>query len=195
LVQVDRGRFASIPAEALDPLALEIGDELPAPALDRLRELADVEAALRAGLRALAHRAHARADLRRKLLQRQHPPRAVDAALERLVGDGLLDDAAFARHFAGSRTRRGRGPARVISDLLGHGVTRPVAEDAMRQALVEEGLDAATLARTVAERRAAQLAGLPTAVRQQRLLGFLKRRGFDGLEVRRMVEQIAARNA
>jgi len=190
LVQVDRGRFASIPGEALDPLSLVIGAELSAAVLGRLRELADAEAAVRAGLRALAHRAYARADLRRRLIQRQHPPTAVDAALERLAAQGLLDDTEFARHFAATRARRGRGPARLVSDLLGHGVARRVAEDAVSRALADEGLDAATLARAVAERRAVQLSGLPVALRQRRLLGYLKRRGFEGAEIRKLVERL-----
>ncbi|HKX03473.1 MAG TPA: hypothetical protein VJX71_13300, partial [Methylomirabilota bacterium] len=62
LVEVDRGRFASLPLEAVEPLALQVGAELALPVLERLRELADVEAAERAALRALARRAHARLD-------------------------------------------------------------------------------------------------------------------------------------
>ncbi|MGH7584754.1 MAG: regulatory protein RecX, partial [Gemmatimonadales bacterium] len=97
VVQVDRGRFASLPAEALDAIGLAAGSELSAAAYARLRELADVEAASRAALRALARRPHAHADLRRRLIQKQHPPLAVERALARLAERGLLDDARFAR--------------------------------------------------------------------------------------------------
>ncbi|PYO44168.1 MAG: hypothetical protein DMD33_04810, partial [Gemmatimonadetes bacterium] len=45
LVDVDRGRFASLPADALQPLDLRVGAELEPALLDRLRALADVEAA------------------------------------------------------------------------------------------------------------------------------------------------------
>lgn len=190
LVQVDRGRFASIPVAALEGLPLEIGEELPAAVLERLRELADVEAALRAGVQALANRAYARADLRRRLIQRQHPPAAVDRALDRLAAERLLDDGEFARQFARTRARRGRGPARLVSDLAARGIPRRVAEEAVRRALADEGLDAASLARAVVERRAAQLSGLPAALRRRRLLGFLKRRGFEGADVRALVEQV-----
>jgi len=80
LVEVDRGRFASLPGEALDalPLPLTPGLELAGPVLARLQELADIEAAWRAALRALAARGRARGDLRRRLIQKQHPPQAVD---------------------------------------------------------------------------------------------------------------------
>jgi regulatory protein len=190
LVQVDRGRFASLPEEGVVGLPLEIGAELPPAVFARLRELADVEAAVRAAVRALARRAHARLDLRRRLTQRQHPPAAVDEALERLAAQGLVDDTAFARHFALVRTRRGRGPARVVTDLVSHGVDRRVAEEAMRLALAEEALDPADAARAVAERRAKQLQGLPGPIKKRRLLAFLKRRGFEEQDVKKLVEQV-----
>jgi len=190
LVEVDRGRFASLPAEALAGLGLVVGAEISPPVFARLQELADLEGAYRAALRALARRAHARHDLRRRLLQKQHPPAAVDAALARLTAQGLLDDAAFAHDYAGVKAARGRGPARLIKDLLAQGVERRVAEEAVRAALADEGVDADAAVRAVAEKRAKQLAGLPPAVRRRRLAAFLARRGFQGPEVREVVEQV-----
>src|SRR6266566_4848673 len=116
LVEVDRGRFASLPAEALAGLGLIVGVEISARVFARLQELADLEGAYRAALWALARRAHARFDLRRRLLQKQHPPAAVDGALARLAALGLLNDAQFARDFAAAKARRGRGPARLVRD-------------------------------------------------------------------------------
>ena len=191
LVEVDRGRFASLPAAALAGLDLVIGREVNPLVLERLQELADIEAAHRAGLRALARRAHARHDLRRRLLQKQHPPHAVDEALARLEATGLLDDARFAIDYAAAKARRGRGPARLIGDLLAQGVERRVAENAVRTSLAAEGIDPAEAVRALAERRAKQLAGLPQPVRKRRLVAFLMRRGFSGAEVREVVEGLA----
>ena len=153
LVDVDRGRFASLPLAALEPLSLRLGAELAPAVLDRLRELADVEAAERAALRALARRAHARLDLQRRLVKKQHPPAAVDAALERLTIRGLLDDRQFAEQYAALRATRGRGPARLLRDLLAQGVERHTAEHAVRRAIEEEGIDPGLEARAVAAKR------------------------------------------
>ncbi len=191
LVEVDRGRFASLPAADLADLNLQVGVEITGPVLERLQELADVEAAHRAALRALARRAHARFDLRRRLQQKQHPPAAVDAALDRLVNAGLLDDARFAVDYAAAKAYRGRGPARLIRDLLAQGIDRRVAEDAVRTSLAAEGVDPADAVRVLAEKRARQLAGLPAAVRRRRLVAFLVRRGFGGSEIRSVVEAIS----
>jgi regulatory protein len=190
LVEVDRGRFASLPADALAGLGLVVGGEIGPRVFARLQELADLEGAHRAGLRALARRAHARFDLRRRLLQKQHPPAAVDGALARLSTEGLLDDASFARDYAGAKAARGRGPSRLIRDLLSQGIERRVAEEAVRTALADDGVDPDAAVRAVAAKRAKQLAGLPAPVRKRRLVAFLARRGFQGPEVRAIVEAL-----
>lgn len=192
LVEVDRGRFASLPAESLVGLDLVVGEEIRPLVLERLQELADLEAAHRAALRALARRAHARFDLRRRLLQKQHPPRAVDAALERLSAVGLLDDVRFAQDYAVAKASRGRGPARLVRDLRQQGVDRRIAEQVVQSSLATEGVDLTHAVRSLAEQRARQLAGLPPAVRKRRLTAFLARRGFGGHEIREVVESLSS---
>jgi len=190
LVEVDRGRFASLPVAALEPLSLQLGAALAPAVLDRLRDLADVEAAERAALRALARRAHARGDLRRRLVRKQHPPAAVDAALERLTARGLLDDGRFAEQYAALRATRGKGPARLLRDLVAQGVERRTAEDAVGRALEDEGIDPQLEARAVAAKRARQLDGLPIPVRKRRLLAFLLRRGYGGPQLKALVDEL-----
>ena len=190
LVEVDRGRFASLPAADLAGLDLVLGAEIAPLVFERLQELADLEAAHRAAVRAVARRAHARFDLRRRLLQKQHPPAAVDAALARLSDVGLLDDVRFAKDYALAKAPRGRGPSRLVRDLQAQGVDRRTAEDAVRTSLAAEGVDPAEAVRALAEKRAKQLAGLPPVVRKRRLVAFLVRRGFTGGEIREVVESL-----
>ena len=190
LVEVDRGRFASLPAGALVGLDLIVGREIGPLVLERLQELADLEAAHRAALRALARRAHARFDLRRRLLQKQHPAPAVDGALERLSAAGFLDDARFALDYATAKAQRGRGPSRLVRDLQAQGVDRRIAEEAVRTSLAAEGVDPADAVRALAAKRARQLEGLPAVVKKRRLVAFLVRRGFGGAEVREVVERL-----
>jgi regulatory protein len=190
LVEVDRGRFASLPGDALEWLGLRIGAALTPAVLGRLRELADVEAAQRAALRALARRAHAWRDLERRLAKKQHPPAAVKTALERLAARGLLDDRRFAEQYAAVRATRGKGPARIVADLLAQGVERGVAEGAVGPALAEEGIDPQVEARAAAAKRARQLGGLPPPVRRRRLLAFLVRRGYSLPQVKELVKEL-----
>ncbi len=189
LVDVDRRRFASLPQDALADLPLVVGRPLDARSLTRLTRLADVEAAARAAARALARRGFALGDLRRRLLQRQHPAVAVDAALTRFAARGLLDDGRFALQYAASRAARGRGPARLVNDLLAQGVDRRVAEQAVGDALRDEGIDPLEAARTAARQRAGVLRGLPPDVRRRRLTAFLVRRGFGGTHLASVVRE------
>ena len=192
LVEVDRGRFASLPAETVAPLRLEIGQGLSDSVLQRLQAAADQEAAGRAALRALSRRSYARFDLQRRLVRKQHPPVAVERALDRLATQGLLDDRQYAEHFAATRAARGRGPTRLVSDLVRQGVDRRLAQEAVQATLSAEGIDPGTAVRGVAARRAAQLGDLPVAVKRRRLLAYLARRGYEGHVVRTVVEEVVA---
>jgi regulatory protein len=189
-LDVDRGRFASLPETSLAPLGLSVGAVVSATMLARLHALADIEAASRAAERALARRPRARRDLQRRLLQKQHPPEAVTAALDRLVDRGVLDDRRFAEHFVSVHGARGRGPVRLLRDLGRQGVDRETAEQAVRDGAAFEGLDSAEAVRRVASRRAGQLGGLPVEVARRRLLAYLARRGYRGAVVRSLVEEL-----
>src|SRR5438034_9662891 len=80
LVDIDRGRFASLPGESLAGLGLAVGREIGPRVLTRLQELADLEAAHRAALRAWGRRTDSRLRPRRRLHTKPHPPAAVDGA-------------------------------------------------------------------------------------------------------------------
>jgi regulatory protein len=192
VVEVDRGRFASLPAAALVPLELSRGAAIDPDTFSALQQLADIEAAYRAAVRAQTRRPHARAELRRRLIKKQHPGAAVDAALERLAALDLLDDRRFAEHFVATRGQQGRGAARLLQDLRRQGVDQRIAEAAVTASLAAEGIDEAAALRRVAERRARQLGELPSTAKRRRLLAYLARRGYRGAEVRKVVEQLVA---
>jgi regulatory protein len=77
-----------------------------------------------------------------------------------------------------------------VRDLLSQGVERRIAEDAVRTALADDGVDPDAVVRAVAEKRAKQLSGLPAPVRRRRLAAFLARRGFQGPVVRAVLETL-----
>jgi regulatory protein len=105
----------------------------------------------------------------------------------RLEDQGLLDDAAFAEHFARVRMARGHGRGRLLTDLLARGVDRRVAERAIDGVLAAEGVDELEAARELARKRIGQLGGHPREVVFRRVVAYLARRGFRGREVRELV--------
>jgi regulatory protein len=87
-------------------------------------------AALDAGLRLLARRAHSRVELRRKLGRRGYDEEEIQGALVRLAELGYLDDAAFS---AGHVRRRSGslGPLALTAELAARGVDRQAARGAL----------------------------------------------------------------
>ena len=108
--------------------------------------------ALDAGLRLIGRRAHSRVELRRKLGRRGYTEVETEAALNRLVELGYLDDRAFAE---GLVRRRGaiRGPLALSAELAARGVDRALADGALGAFDPEAQLASAT---RLAERLCAQ---------------------------------------
>lgn len=188
-LDIDGTRFGAVPRELVGAEGLAVGLPLDEGLQQRLGAAADLEAAFRTALRSLELRAFARSDLARRLRRKGHPAGAVHAALERVAELGLLDDAAFARGFIQSRSARGRGPSRLVGDLLAMGVERSIIDRAIAAEL-PEGTDRTSVPLSLATRRAAQLGALPRQVKRRRLLAYLARRGFSGRDVTDIVEGV-----
>jgi regulatory protein len=185
-VEVDGRPRWTVPADTLDGVGP--GVRLDAALSDRLEAAADIEAALRTMLRALARRAFARHDLGRRTIKRGHPAAAVEGALDRLHQMGLLDDLKFARGYAETRAARGRGPARIARDLGAMGVDRGLVDRVLADRTDDSALE--DQARALARKRAPQLEGLDRPARRRRLLAYLARRGFTGSVARGVVKEV-----
>jgi regulatory protein len=98
----------------------------------------DPEVVLGAAFRFLEARARSVNETRRRLSDAGYRPELVDAAIDRLLAIGLLDDEAFARHWVESRDR-----------------ARPRGEFALKRELRLRGVDAGVIAAAIDERRAA----------------------------------------
>jgi regulatory protein len=188
-LEIDGARFGAVPRELVSAEGLAVGRLVDDGLQERLGAAADVEAAFRTALRSLELRSYARSDLARRLLRKGHPRAAVDAALERATGLGLLDDAAFARGYVQSRAARGRGSSRLTRDLLLMGVERSLIDRALA-AEWPEGSDRSSVPLALATKRAAQLGPLPRQTKRRRLLAYLARRGFSGRDVTEMVARV-----
>jgi len=188
-LEIDGVRFGAVARDVVAAEGLTVGQTVEAELHLRLAAAADVEAAHRTALRCLELRSYARKDLARRLQRKGHPRTAVEAALERIAALGLLDDGAFARLYVQTRAPRGRGPSRLIGDLLSMGVDRALIDRAISEEW-PEGSDRTTMPQALATKRAAQLGTLPRQTKRRRLLAYLARRGFSGRDVTQMVEEV-----
>jgi regulatory protein len=188
-LEIDGVRFGVVPGELVSSAGLVVGRPIDETLQQRLSTAADIEAAYRTALRCLELRSYARSDLARRLARKGHPRQAVEAALEKVAALGLLNDEAYARSYVRTRAARGRGPLRLIRDLLAMGVHRSLIDQAIA-AEWPEGSDRTSMPQALATKRALQLGSLPRQTKRRRVLAYLARRGFSGREVTEMVEKV-----
>jgi len=160
---------------------LYAGRELDADALAQLLSQAAEEGVSADAYRLLGHRARSRHELGARLLQKEHGAEQVEAVLDRLAADGLLDDAEFARcYVADKRGLSGWGAVRIRRGLASLGVADEVIDEALASAAGggEGGDDELQRALAFLRRRGAP--GTPLDAARRRAYQALQRRGFAG---------------
>ena len=129
-------------------------------------------------LRLLAGRELSVAECRARLLDRQHGPEDVDAAIERLLEEGALNDERVARAYARTAVDvKGRGRLRIARELHEKGLARDAVSAALAEVFGE--LDERSLVRRALQKK---LRGRPKPTSQSefaRLYQYLMRQGFS----------------
>ncbi|NUQ13463.1 MAG: RecX family transcriptional regulator, partial [Gemmatimonadaceae bacterium] len=111
--------------------------------------------------------------------------------IDRLLAQGYVDDAAYARQVARAKVLAGGVSRRkVVAVLRRRGVSADVADAAIEQTLSEVDLDEEGAALAAARKRLRALRALDQATRRQRLYAFLARRGYDGGVIRRVLQAV-----
>jgi regulatory protein len=178
-LHVDGGFVCSVSDSFVARWRLYQGRELDEDALARLVAQASAERVMADAYRLLGHRARSRHELRRRLLQKGHDEQAVAGALERLAGDGLLDDAEFARSYlADKRGLSGWGSQRIRRGLTELGVAHEVIDATLGGAAAADGDDAEVRRALVALRRRGAPQP-PFDADRRRAYQALVRRGFS----------------
>ena len=130
-------------------------------------------------------------DLRRRLLLKGEPESEVDAAVERLVAVGLLDDAAYARAFVRSKiSSQGFSRRRLQQELAKRGVAREISDAAIAEVLHDDDVDEGANIERVARKKLRTLQGLDEETQRRRLYAYLARRGYDVDGVRAVVANL-----
>ena len=187
---VDGTLMATLSLDAIERLHLAVGRSV----LGLEERVADEAAQLKVydrALNLLAFRARSSAELARTLVRKGEPKALVDRAVERLLGQGLLDDAAFAQSFTRAKVLGAQqSKRRVQQDLARRGVARTVSDAAIATVFEEEGVDQREVVEQAARKKLRTLTKLEPMVRRRRLYAFLARRGYDGEDIRRAMEAV-----
>ncbi|RNL65436.1 regulatory protein RecX [Nocardioides marmoriginsengisoli] len=139
----------------------------------------------------LTGRARSRADLAKKLAERNVPDDVALGLLDRFEEVGLIDDAAFAREWVAQR-QEGRGLARraLAQELRRKGIDDELAREALDTVEEEDEIEAARL---LVQRKLRSMRGLDKQVAIRRLVGMLARKGYSsGVSFRVVREELDA---
>jgi len=172
---------------------LFVGLELSDEQCVELRADAGADRVITDAYRLLAHRARSRSELAGRLRAKGYDEQIVDATLERLQGDGLIDDQAFAAAFIADKRRlSGWGAARIAGELARLGVEAAIVEAALPQS--DETRDGELArARAALERRGPARPPLEPA--RKRAYEFLVRRGYASAIAYQVVREWSAGSA
>jgi len=129
-------------------------------------------------LKVLSLRDHSEAELRRKLKEKGYAGEEIDQTVARLNELSYLDDLRFARSFASSSVRNGRGyGSRLKMELTRRGVAADIVAQVLGE-LAQEYSEAELLRELVARRYAGFDAETATDKEKRKVVGYLQRKGF-----------------
>ncbi|MBV7301656.1 regulatory protein RecX [Corynebacterium sp. TAE3-ERU2] len=128
----------------------------------------------------LNHRMRSEHEMRTRLLGYDYPPEVVDAVIDDLISQRLIDDALFASEWVRQRHRKGKSRAVLNRELRDKGITADTRAEALEQV---DDSDERSVAEAVAEKKARSIARPPADFAERnkylrRIVGALARRGF-----------------
>ncbi len=175
---LDGDFFCGVDEEVVLKLRLQEGQEVDESEIARIVETEGETTARRYSLSLLSYRIRSRNELSRRLRRKGFSHDTIERVLSDLEETGLVNDLEFARAWMRGRMESSpRSFYAVRRELLKKGVDREKIEYA--QGELEGEFDEKEMALALAKKRLPRLAGLGKREAEQRLLGYLRRRGFD----------------
>lgn len=165
-------------------LELKKGQFLSDGDIERLKQQDDRHKAYQRALNYLSFRARSRVEIERYLRDKQYEAEVIADTVERLAGEGLVDDSAFAQSWVENRERlKPKGARALRYELRQKGLNDAAIEQAL------ETLDENELAWRAIEKKLRQWHRLDEAAFKRKAMGFLSRRGFNYEVTRQTVER------
>jgi len=142
-------------------------------------------------LNLLTARQYTARNLRRKLVQKGCSAIDVDATIDRLIANGLLDDARYAAAFArGKLLGPGASKRRIRQQLYQRGIPNEVSDAAIETVIADESVDLEAVIEKDARKKLASLGSLEPPIIKRRLYSHLARRGYDIDEINAVMKKV-----
>jgi regulatory protein len=173
---------------AIEAARLKVGQKLTDAEIAALRATDATAKAYDRAVQFLGVRPRSSAEVRRRLERAEVDEETIEAVIARLMDQGYLDDAEFARYWVENRQLfRPKGEQALRQELRQAGVDNEIIQQSL------EGLDTSEAAYAAARPKAERLKMLaqedPQAFKQK-LGNFLLRRGFNYAIVREITNRL-----
>jgi regulatory protein len=138
--------------------------------------------------RLLNYRPRSEKEIRDKLVEKGFAPAIIDDVAIYLKEKNLVNDEGFAKLWMKSRLQSsGQGFLKIRNELLQKGVSRDIIENVTAQ--LECSFNEYDIASQLVERRLPALKHIEEYKARQRLYSYLKRRGFSGKTIYRIIDE------
>jgi regulatory protein len=170
---------------------LKAGNAISEVQLQQLKKQADLAWLKHTGMQILSRRMVSERDLRRKLSAERKSPAIRDEAMAQLKRYGFYDDSRFATAFIRSQMARGVKSLLYLKQKLWEkGIDKDTAERAIETEL--EGFDEEAAVMELARRKFKSLQHFPAEKVRNRLISFLRGRGFSWDTINSAVRSVLA---
>lgn len=143
------------------------------------------------GLKLLGRRELSVADMRARLLDREHSADEIDSAIAQLLAAGALDDGRVARAYARTASKiKGRGRLRVTRELQAMGIAKDVIAEAIAEVFGD--IDERAMVDRAIQKKLRGGRKPSTIQERARLYQFLMRQGFTPAAVSAAMRRIGA---
>jgi regulatory protein len=185
-IYIDGEYYCSVDKEILEELNFHVGMDLNPDEFNQKMETIDYKSALRTALYMLMRSSKTENELRKRLKEKQHSEKAINAVLEYLKEIGYVNDESYAESYIkNAKETAGTSKRSLYYKLTGKGVDIEV----IQQKLEEAEIDDFASAMKAAEKKAEGLKG-DKRQKSAKLLNFLYRKGY-GMEVcRKVIEEL-----
>lgn len=159
--------------------------------LQRVMQQADLAWLKYKGMQILSRRMISEKDLRRKLSAERRSPAIRDEAMAQLKRYGFFDDSRYAAAFIRSQMARGvKSRLYLKQKLWEKGIDKEIAERAIETEL--EGFDEKDAVMELAKKKLRSLKRLPADKTRNRLISFLRGKGFSWDTINSTVKTVLA---
>lgn len=162
---------------------LRVGQELSEEAITQLQDRETIVQARQSAFRFISFRPRSIVEVRRNLLGKGYDEAVVEMIVQDLLKREYLDDQAFAAYWVEQRESfKPRSRQALRHELYEKGLAREVIDAAV------ENVDENDAALNAAQRRAYRWENLDEEAFQEKMIAYLRRRGFNYRTARRTTE-------